>query len=227
MNYGCGCTPKGGFTSYYYYYYGPTCAILDSNDLVAENTQTYCCQQDNSLSPGVPIYFSCFAKGAGDTVLINGVQQGTGITHRLGSVINQHLLDINIDTSYPSSGAGTMSGFWAIVLDRQPNGTVASFSDIFDMHFATIRGQGDGAGNAFTRYDTGDRYQVLIQERWATGSMPYQYWNTIDLHSITSKFNASSSCGIPITGALLLCWGSTVAGWAPFNYNLRLHYTDQ
>ena len=158
----------------------------------------------------------------GDTVLINGVQQGTDSNQRLGSVITQQSLDVDI--FLPGSRGYGEHGQWAIVLDREPNGTVASFSDIFDMHLGAPR-FGIGAGMAFLRVDTANRFQILLQDYW-TGDLPFRYRSTLDLHSITSEFNSSSSCGIPITGALLLSRGSTMTSTL-FYYNFRMHFADQ
>ena len=236
INYGCGCKPAFTYT------YSDdtnedsprvpvkkviTCDILDPYDIVAgKNITTTCCQDLLSFRPA-PIIFPSMAKGSGDTLLLNGIQLGPGDNQRLGSLISQQTLEIEIALISNSFQYNDV-GFWAIVLDRQSNGMVASFSDIFDMHLFAQGNYVLGAGVAFTRRDTGNRFQLLIKERWAVGSMPYHYWNTFNLNNFTSEFNSSSSssCGIPITGALILAWGSVADNKNPFYYNARLYFAD-
>lgn len=139
LNYGCGCRP----TLRPHYRDVLICDIQNPSDVArAGNHFTYCCTFSGG-SKGDAIF--------SNTLLINGVQQGNGSAERLGTVITQDLLEINIFV--PSNQEDT--GFWAIVLDRQSNGSVASFSDIFDMSISP-----SGGGMAFKRMDTGNRFQA-------------------------------------------------------------------
>lgn len=102
--------------------------------------------------------------------LINGCAQGTtGIT-RVGLEITHGYIEVSlgiINSVLATNLTGPYNGdwgFWALVLDRQPNGALPSFGAIFDD---SVGGQ---PGNDFRITTTNqDRFKILKREEWSVG----------------------------------------------------------
>lgn len=92
--------------------------------------------------------------------------QGDDVTNRDGKR-NVHR-SMHVKVAIRPDEANTVSfhpdwGFWSLVLDKQPNGTLALFSDIYS-------GGGLGSGFGMTRFQiNAGRFKVLACEDWFIG----------------------------------------------------------
>lgn len=120
------------------------------------------------------------------------VGQGTGASQRIGLKSIHESLHIKLSIM-PDSAATTEvypdHGFWSIVLDRQPNQALATFSDMYNS-------SGMGVGYAMKRFQVNQqRFKVLCSEPWslagqgtsgtnASGPQPYWIDKWINLRKI-------------------------------------------
>lgn len=105
-----------------------------------------------------------------NVILISGVAEGTDYNQRVGRSVSHKYIQIRviINQQPQSAAANTFgdAGFWSIVLDRQPNGALSSFTNIYDTSAGAAV-----PGLAFRNtalYQ--DRFIVLAREEWSTGS---------------------------------------------------------
>lgn len=177
-------------------------------------------------------------------VLLNGVAEGTDYNQRIGRSMTHKYVEVSIgmhsigattNTAYPGD-----YGFWAIVLDRQPNGALAVFGDIFDganglAHRVTSKNQ--------------DRFLIIAREEWAvggnftpvaatigaSGAVPYHMRRFVDLSKLknkdrSTKFqNTSNGIADIDEGALLFVAASTLSTAASnvlLNCNTKYRFTD-
>lgn len=158
--------------------------------------------------------------------LVSGIAQGTtGIT-RVGLEVTHAYLEVTLTiynqvTSVGAIPIGGDAGFWALVLDRQPNGAAPTFAQIFDD---SVGGQ---SGNDFRITTTNqDRFKILKREEWSigcagalsagagatySGAAPYHCKEFIDMSKakgFDSKANFSgsgSSIASIDSGAIFFC----------------------
>jgi hypothetical protein len=180
---------------------------------------------------------------SGTVTYMSGIPQGTEINQRVGRTINYHsvVIDVAVNPNALST-APPGNGFWAIVLDRQPNGALATFGDIFDL----ANGLGDPAFCHRNTIRYADRFVVLIRADFASGQQTatlngYQCKEYIHLASrlrgedVKSKYQGTSALiSDAATGALLFV--SCLSNQSAFNggginppqitWNSKLRYTD-
>lgn len=146
--------------------------------------------------------------------LISGCSQGTTGSNHVGDEI-KHMY-VEVDLSISNSVVATNStgpfagdtGFWAIVLDRQPDGALAAFTDIFDANVTP--------GTAFrVTTKNQERFKILSRNEWAvgcsgatlggtaviTGAMPYHIKEFIDLSKLRGN-DAEQHFNAGTTGAI-------------------------
>jgi len=180
---------------------------------------------------------------SGLVTYMSAIGQGSDINQRIGRAINYHsvVIDVAINPNALNVSSAA-NGFWAIVFDRQPNGALATFGDIFDL----ANGLGDPA---FTHRNTikyADRFIVLTRKDFCVGIQyatdnGYQCREYIHLASrlrgedVKSKYQGTSAAITDAaTGALLFV--SCLSNQATFNgggsnpplitWNSKLRYTD-
>lgn len=178
--------------------------------------------------------------------LLNGVAEGTDYTNRVGRSVNHKYVEVSIGiiNSLANTATATVSsgdyGFWSIVYDRQPNGALAAFSDIFDganglAHRVTSKNQ--------------DRFKIIAREEWAvggnfqpitagvggSGAQPYHIRRFIDLSKLKgndakAKYQGTSAAITDIDeGALLFVAASsltTAADNSVMVVNIKYRFTD-
>lgn len=166
--------------------------------------------------------------------LLNGIAQGTTALTRVGDEVTHCYIEISIGiTNFVDTNAVAAAliqgdyGFWAIVLDRQPNGATPAYTDIFDNSL------GVGTGTDFritTTYQ--DRFKILSRNEWSvgcagidngtatfvSGAQPYHIKEYVDLsklgisNPLDQKANYSNT-GATIasidSGAIFFVWAST------------------
>lgn len=131
--------------------------------------------------------------------LINGVAEGADSNNRIGRKITHAYLDCKIIIKNFAAGSICDAGFWAIVLDRQPNGSLPAFSDIYDLATTSVAGL---APKNTLLYQ--DRFQVLATDTWsinaaAGGTGPYFCHRYVDLSKLTGRDRTAQFNGIAAT----------------------------
>lgn len=133
-----------------------------------KETQTYLSQTD-LVSNGV--------------LLLNGVAEGDSEITRDGKMITSQKLVCNVMVTARPTTTIVNKGFWAIILDRQPNGADPTVTGVYDTTTVTdvVVAPRNNANL--------DRYKVLKREDFAlsiyTGGNPIQSWETfIDLQKV-------------------------------------------
>lgn len=122
----------------------------------------------------VDYWYEGLVKGRGDPLLadervqlINGIAQGSGPNQRIGSVID--LKEVSWDCFvYPTPGAlNVFSDVFklAIVYDRQPTGSIPSYSSIFQA--LSNSGSTNDKPPAPQNVDNIDRFYVLRDMKWS------------------------------------------------------------
>ena len=92
-------------------------------------------------------------------VLLNGIVPGTGASQRIGRRATFKTLNIRSTWTAGIAGANVFQGrckMW-VVVDTQPNATIAVGSDIFVT-------TGQTAANALANLDNRDRFKVLAKK---------------------------------------------------------------
>ena len=183
--------------------------------------------------------FSSSIPAAGGTVLcLNQVPQGTDIGNRIG----RHLSPQNCDFNFlvlPGTGAAAGPAFMdamyiALVWDRQPDGLLALYNNVFDTSSATP---------ALAFKDTAayrERFTIIWEERVSvqqqTGTLVPNFSPNYGRKfcDLSKRFKDTEYYGavtsIPSTGGLLLCYASYsntgAASSASLSANIKFQYTD-
>lgn len=104
-----------------------------------------------------------------NVVVLNPVAEGSDYNQRVGREITHSYLEVNLGIFClpPTGGNNALGdfGFWAIVLDRQPTGSLPAFNVIFDDSL------GIGQGSDFRITTTNqDRFKIISRNEWSIGS---------------------------------------------------------
>lgn len=178
------------------------------------------------------------------TQALNLIAEGNDYNARIGRSITHKYLEISLGiinqpTTTNVTGTGDY-GRWAIVLDRQPNGALATFNVIFDS--AT------GLGNRITSINQ-DRFKIIASEEFsvatvfspgaagvgASGAAPYHIRRYVDLSKLKgqdarTKFQGSTANITDVDeGVLLFCMGTTLSTATLntlLNANIKYRFTD-
>lgn len=133
-------------------------------------------------------------------ITVSAIGAGTDIQARIGRKIEYKNMTINIAYSLPNGGANSAQNtvMWAVVLDRQPNGTLEPlFTDCF-----TVAGNLAPAMNFKSTLINQDRFQVLRTERFhiQAGDASNCFWHEyLDLTKLlrgrdrTENFNGTGA----------------------------------
>jgi len=162
--------------------------------------------------------------------LINGTQQGIGRSQRIGGRIQMRSIECK-GVFYTGVGTTIAFGRWAIVYDKQPNGALPAFTDIYE----TV-----GDTTTLREITNKPRFWVLHDSDslcFAGSSATYQTdtacqaQNWYKRVNLPVQYNISNSGTITdiTSGALyLVYWGNQLAGSsAPgFDMNVRFRYSD-
>lgn len=179
----------------------------------------------------------------GTVININQIPQGDDVTNRTGNKVTPYSVTVDYYINGPQSTTTTYTdtGFVALVWDRQPNTTIATFNTVFDTS------SGD-PGLAFTgTKGFGDRFVVLWKEPYVVQNFAQTATVGFDGNGNFSNVRntkyikldkkqwqceyASSTTATPTTGALLMVAGSSNntglgASSASMKFNARFVYTD-
>lgn len=201
---------------------------------VAEKKELVYFYKDQSLysTGGVPSLSTASA-----VYCLNNVAEGSDSNQRIGRKITHAYVEIDINVYLTNAGPPTNlwdAGFWSIVLDRQPNNTVASYNDIYDITSGGITFVSAGLAHRNTIVNQ-DRFVILRREEFSVVSYPQseQYHKKVfvDLGRLrggdkTATFNGTGA-NVPNNAAILF----TIAGSSgipslglPLNYSVNLKY---
>jgi len=193
-----------------------------------------------------PVIRLCSTTATIDTVNVLAI--GAGTFQRIGRGVHMKSLYLR-GAMFPSGNPGTNSGEYirvAVVYDRQPNGAVPNYSDIF----LTVDASGNGSNGPFDmpNLNNSERFVILADEHMAftntsgSASVPSddilldQTQRTkidryIPIRDFPINFKGDTANITSITsGALyVITCGSLAAASAgsTFNYAARVRYTDQ
>lgn len=167
----------------------------------------------------------------GATVYINGMAEGTDFNQRVGRSVMHAYLQMDIVITLNAANTTGDSGQFGIVLDRQSNGGLASFNQIYDLTTAS-------AGTAFRNTQLySDRFKVIKTFEYnlsVTGPSQLHVREYIPLYKMlrhldaeTRYLNTTAAIASCATNSLLLVYGSILStNLSTLNYNIRYRFTD-
>ena len=167
--------------------------------------------------------------------LLNPVVEGTDYNNRVGLSITHKYL--NVSVSITQSGFQDW-GFYAIVLDRQPNGALPLGSDIYDNSSTPYSNLGYASRNTHL---WSDRFQVVMHQDFKVGANsggaePWFMRHYVDLSKLRgrdarTKFSGTGGSIGNISEGSLLFFISTGAnnnagGASVVNVGTKYRFTD-
>lgn len=167
--------------------------------------------------PSASLYGGTTANGT-TLSLINAISEGSDSTNRIGRKITHAYLDIKVQIKSTGVSSVADAGFWAVVLDRQVNGALPAFSDVYDTTSVTTVGLSPKNTLLYQ-----DRFQILATDTWAVNTVsgagaPYMCHRYIDMSKLsgrdkTCQFNGSgATIGDINTGAVYFICADTSGG---------------
>ncbi len=139
--------------------------------------------------------------------LVSGIGQGTDYNQRVGNVVRLTELEISLYAlSHASATVPTMIR-WALVVDRQCNGSACTYGQVYDTVGSTV----DPTLAFRNTQDWEDRFMILHEER---GFLPLNSGGLpVPVASFHKKINLASVMG-SLAGIKFSSTGSTVASIA-------------
>ena len=167
--------------------------------------------------------------------LCNSVAEGTDWNQRVGLSIRHSYIQLSVSIVQT---AGQDWGYYAIVLDRQPQGSLPVGSDIFDNANTPYNNLGYACRNTHLYPD---RFQVIMHQDFkiganAGGSEPWFMKHYVDLSKLKgrdaeSRFSSTGSTIANINEGALYCFVSSgcnnnAGGASTVNVFTRYRFTD-
>ena len=138
--------------------------------------------------------------------LLCGIAQGTDYNQRVGNVIRLSTLELNVYALSHASATVPTVIRWALVVDRQANGSALTFASVFD----TLGGTVDPVFALRNTQDWEDRFLVLCDERMC---LPLNAGGTPGPSSIHRQINLAALMG-SMAGIKFSSTGNTIASIA-------------
>lgn len=153
--------------------------------------------------------------------LLNGNTQGTGNSNRVGNSlkISQNYLQM----TFASNAAGPLAHIkWAIVLDKQPNGVVATANDIYEVGNLTVSPR---------NIDKSKRFKVLCNGHvllGTDGTGSKKFVECYDKMSIHTEYfgNAGTIADISTNALYLYVLGDGVSNLPALTFYNRVRFLD-
>lgn len=160
----------------------------------------------------------------GTVACLNRLITGTGVQNFLGNQISVKSVSYRVELNLPSASADQVptSGRVVLLWDKQPNGTLPTFSTIFQTNSYL----------AYINNNYRDRFVVLRNDQFSlspNGDQALFFERNVKINMLTTFANGQSTAGVPQTGALLLAYvgdQSTQANQPTINGWFRLRYYD-
>lgn len=156
----------------------------------------------------------------GTVVCLNQMVTGTGVQQFTGNQVSIKQCSYRYELDLPATGAVPTSGRVLLIWDKQPNGTVAAFTDIFQQ----------ASYLAFGNVNSRERFVILRNDQFSLspqGDQTLFFEQFVNINMLTTFVNGQSTAGVPLTGALLLAYigdqstagtRPTIAGWFRVRY---------
>lgn len=166
--------------------------------------------------------YSCpLTSSFGSGVLLNGIAQGTNTSERIGRNVRFRNLSIRMKTVANTTNYGQVR--YAVVYDRQSNGTTPIASDIWN--------QGDFLSHA--RLANAERFVMVVDEicdSQQSTNTPISSKRYVKLALDTMYGSIGNTAAAINTGSFWLFMAnnadSTIGVASTANYEARLRYTD-
>lgn len=160
----------------------------------------------------------------GVTACLNQLVTGTGVQNFLGNQIAIKSLSYRVELDLPATPANQLptSGRVVLIWDKQPNGTLAPWSTIFQSSNYL----------SYVNNNFRDRFVILRNDQFAlspNGDQTLFFERNVKINMLTTFANGQSSAGVPQTGALLVAYiadQATAANQPTINGWFRIRYYD-
>lgn len=160
----------------------------------------------------------------GTTAVLNSMITGTGNQNFLGNQVAIKSVSYRVELDLPATPANQVptSGRVVLVWDKQPNGTAAPWSTIFQ------------SANYLSYINTNfrDRFVILRNDQFSlspNGDQTLFFERNVKINMLTTFVNAQAATGTPNTGALLICYigdQGTAANQPTINGWFRVRFYD-
>lgn len=155
----------------------------------------------------------------GTVVCLNQMVTGTGVQQFTGNQVSIKGCSYRFELDLPTTGAVPTSGRVLLIWDKQPNGSTAAFTDIFQQ----------ASYLSFGNVNNRERFTILRNDQFSlspNGDQTLFFEQFVSINMLTTFVNGQSSAGVPQTGALLLAYVGdqtgatrpTIAGWFRVRY---------
>lgn len=177
------------------------------------------CDQAATTPPPSPAVLTNIPN-TGDVVCVNAVPSGTGVGGFTGNQVSVKSVAYRVELDLGATPLPT-SGRVLLVYDKQPNGTLATWTDIFST------AQYLSFGNVNTR----ERFVVLRNDQFSLSPQGDQtlFFERYVKVNMTTTYVSGTPGTVPQTGAILLAYISdqaTGANQPRISANIRVRYYD-
>jgi len=160
----------------------------------------------------------------GTVACLNQLTTGTGVQNFLGNQIAVKSISYRVELDLPAVAANQVptSGRVVLIWDKQPNGTLAPFTSIFQ------------AANylSYINNNFRDRFVILRNDQFSlspNGDQTIFFERNVKINMLTTFANLQGAAAVPQTGALLLAYigdQATAANQPTINGWFRIRYYD-
>lgn len=177
------------------------------------------CDQAATTPPPTPAVLTAIPS-TGIVVCVNAVPSGTGVGGFTGNQVSIRSVGYRVELDLGTTPVPT-SGRVLLIYDKQPNGTLAAWTDIFTS------AQYLAYGNPNTR----ERFVIIRNDQFSLSPQGDQtiFYERFAKINMTTTYASGSPGTVPQTGALLLAYisdQSTAANQPRLSANIRTRYYD-
>lgn len=177
------------------------------------------CDQAATTPPPTPAVLTNIPN-SGAVVCINAVPTGTSVSNFLGNQVSIKSVGYRVELDLGTTPVPT-SGRVLLIYDKQPNGTLAAWTDIFTS------AQYLAYGNPNTR----ERFVILRNDQFSLSPQGDQtlFYDRYVKVNMTTTYASGSPGTVPQTGAILLAYISdqpTAANQPRISANIRTRFYD-
>lgn len=137
----------------------------------------------------------------GEVVCINAIPTGTGVGNFIGNQVSIKSVAYRYEIDLPADPVNQQpsSGRVLLVYDKQANGALAAYTDIFaNPNYL-----------AFANPNSRDRFVILRNDQWSLspqGDQTLFFERYVPINMVTTFANGSNGTTVPHTGAILLVY---------------------
>jgi len=173
----------------------------------------------NAASPPTATQFNI--TNTGTVACVNAMVTGTGVQNFIGNQISVKSAAYRFELDLGTTPVAT-SGRVLLIWDKQPNGSLATWADIFA--FSTYL--------SFSNVNTRDRFVILRNDQFSLspqGDQTLFFERFVNINMTTTFVNGQATTAVPQTGALLIAYiadQGTAANQPRISGNIRVRYYD-